>query len=78
MSGPGKHDSEQPPSGEHDSEDVATVQIRGLADAEAFEETHPLAAGRDPYNQSVSDTAKRRTLDDMRRLSDETKQDRKP
>jgi hypothetical protein len=77
MSEPGKHDAEDLATNDHDSEDVATVQIKAVVDAEAFEETHPLAIGRDPYNQSVSDAAKHRTSDDMRRLSDEIKQDRK-
>jgi hypothetical protein len=70
----GKHDGEHLATADHSSEDVATVRIEALIDPAAFEETHPLAIGRDPYNQSVSDTAKRRTLDDVHRLSEETKQ----
>jgi hypothetical protein len=76
MSDPWKHDGEHLATDDHNSEDAATVRIEALVDV--FEETHPLAIGRDPYNQSVSDTAKRRTLADECGLSDEIKQDRKP
>jgi hypothetical protein len=60
----------------------------GLAvDAGTPEETQPKSAGLDPYNKQLGSAvprvptpepeSKRRTLDDMRRLSDEIKRKRK-
>jgi hypothetical protein len=78
MSDPGK---KRP---EWHSVDVVTGEVSALPDPEAIEQTDPADLGHDPYNQTdkparpVDDTVKVRTLDDMRRLSDEIKQDRKP
>ena len=67
-----------------DPAEVDTVEIPAITDGASLEATHPLAdpGGGDPYNrtgpaQPMGDTVKRRTLDDMRRLSDEIKHDRK-
>jgi hypothetical protein len=80
MSDPRKPPKERP---EWHSVDVATGEVTALPDPAAIEQTDPADLGHDPYNQTeparpVDDTVKVRTLDDMRRLSDEIKQDRKP
>jgi hypothetical protein len=61
------------------SVDVVTGEVTALPDPAALEQTDPIAAGHDPYNRTelvkpTDDTVKVRTLDDLRRLSDEIKQ----
>ena len=61
--------------------DIDTVRMRALA--EKLSQEQPPPAGADPYNRTppapedLSQTARRRTLDDMRRLSENIKRKRR-